>query len=151
MKHQMRMGRRRRNHPKVGLRENLRSISHRCHLFGVAFVWELTEETIHLPLSCLQGGACYGSMVGAWGLEPKFINLSVVWRPGSRPELAHKSVYSRCCIRICSAMVGVFHGPLLSPLPAAALERLSFHQGPTYYRGTSFLRNTHPPRITTVP
>jgi hypothetical protein len=22
----------------------------------VAFVWELTEETIHLPLGCLQGG-----------------------------------------------------------------------------------------------
>ena len=32
------------------------SASHRCHLFEVAFVWELTEETIHLPLSCLQGG-----------------------------------------------------------------------------------------------
>ena len=38
------------------LRANLKSTSHRCHLFEVAFVWELTEETIHLPLSCLQGG-----------------------------------------------------------------------------------------------
>ena len=32
------------------------SISRRCHLFEVAFVWELAKETIHLPLGCLQGG-----------------------------------------------------------------------------------------------
>ena len=32
------------------------SISHRCYLFEVAFVWELTKETIVLPLGCLQGG-----------------------------------------------------------------------------------------------
>ena len=30
--------------------------SKRCYLFEVAFVWELTKETIHLPLGCLQGG-----------------------------------------------------------------------------------------------
>ena len=30
------------NHPGVELRANLESISHRCHLFEVAFVWELT-------------------------------------------------------------------------------------------------------------
>jgi len=35
---------------------NLKSISHRCYLFEVACVWELTKETIHLPLGCLQGG-----------------------------------------------------------------------------------------------
>ena len=34
----------------------LESISHRCYLFEVAFVWELTKETISLPLGCLQGG-----------------------------------------------------------------------------------------------
>jgi hypothetical protein len=43
-------------HPGFQLRANLKSISHRCHFFEVAFVWELTEETIHLPLGCLQGG-----------------------------------------------------------------------------------------------
>ena len=32
------------------------SIAHRCYLFEVAFVWELTKETIVLPLGCLQGG-----------------------------------------------------------------------------------------------
>jgi len=36
--------------------ENLKSICHRCYLFEIAFVWELTKETIHLPLGCLQGG-----------------------------------------------------------------------------------------------
>ena len=43
-------------HPGVELRANLKSISHKCHLFEVAFVSELTTVTIHLPLSCLQGG-----------------------------------------------------------------------------------------------
>ena len=45
-----------RSHPGVELRANLKSISHRCNLFEVAFVWELTKETIHLPQGCLQGG-----------------------------------------------------------------------------------------------
>jgi len=44
------------SHPGVELRANLKSISHRCHLFEVAFVWELTKETIDLPLGCLKGG-----------------------------------------------------------------------------------------------
>ena len=44
-------------HPRVELRANLNSISYRCHLFEVAFVWELTKESIHLPLGCLQGGS----------------------------------------------------------------------------------------------
>ena len=43
-------------HPGVELRANLESTSNRCHLFEVAFAWELTKETNHLPLGCLQGG-----------------------------------------------------------------------------------------------
>ena len=35
---------------------NPKSISHRCHPILVAFVREVTEETINLPLDCLQGG-----------------------------------------------------------------------------------------------
>ena len=38
------------NHPGVELRAILKSIFDRCHLFKLAFVWELTEETIHLPI-----------------------------------------------------------------------------------------------------
>ena len=34
---------------------NPKSISHRCYLFEVAFVWALTEDPIILPLCCLQG------------------------------------------------------------------------------------------------
>ena len=37
-------------HPEVDLRENLKSVSHRFHLFEVASVWEFTKATIHLPL-----------------------------------------------------------------------------------------------------
>jgi hypothetical protein len=43
-------------HPRVELRANFKLISHRCLFFEVEFVWELTPETIHLPLGCLQGG-----------------------------------------------------------------------------------------------
>jgi len=32
------------------------NLPYKCHLKEVAFVWELTKETIHLPLGCLQGG-----------------------------------------------------------------------------------------------
>ena len=44
------------SHPEVELRANLRSVSHKCLLFEVAFVWEMTKETIRLPMGCLQGG-----------------------------------------------------------------------------------------------
>ena len=40
-------------HPGDNPGANLKSISHRCHLILVAFVWELTQETIHLRLGCL--------------------------------------------------------------------------------------------------
>ena len=43
-------------HPGGNPGANLKLISHRCYLFAVAFVWELNEETIVLPLGCLQGG-----------------------------------------------------------------------------------------------
>ena len=32
------------------MRADLKSIFRRCHLLEVAFVWELTKETIHFPL-----------------------------------------------------------------------------------------------------
>ena len=47
------------HHPGGNPGANLKSISHRCHPILVAFVWQLTKETINLPLgclSCLQGG-----------------------------------------------------------------------------------------------
>jgi hypothetical protein len=50
------------NHPGVELRANiLELISHRFHLFEVAFAWELTKETMHLPLGCLQGSVGAGT------------------------------------------------------------------------------------------
>ena len=44
------------HHPGGNPRANLKSFSHRCHPILVAFLWDLTEETIDLPLGCLQGG-----------------------------------------------------------------------------------------------
>jgi len=46
-------------HPGVEWRANFKSISHRCHLFEVAFAWELTEETIHLPLGAIRKQKCF--------------------------------------------------------------------------------------------
>ena len=43
-------------HPGGNPGAKLKSISHRCHLILVAFVWELTKETIQIPLGCLQAG-----------------------------------------------------------------------------------------------
>ena len=48
-----------RSHPGDNSGANLKSITHRYYLFEVAFVWELTNETIGLPLGCLQGGGNY--------------------------------------------------------------------------------------------
>ena len=36
------------------------SIAHRCHPILVVFVWELTNETINLPLGCLWGAVKNG-------------------------------------------------------------------------------------------
>ena len=46
---------------------NLKSISHTCHPILWAFVWELTKQSINLPLGCLQGGYIpgFGDWVGA--------------------------------------------------------------------------------------
>ena len=43
-------------HPGGNPGATLKLIFHRCHPILVAFVWELTQETIDLPLGCLQGG-----------------------------------------------------------------------------------------------
>ena len=45
------------HHPGCNSGANRKSISHRCHPILVAFVKEWTEETINLPLGCLQGGS----------------------------------------------------------------------------------------------
>ena len=58
---------------------NLKSTSHRCHPILVAFVWELTSETIDLPLGCLQGGAVWES--GCRRHQPS--HFVVPHRPGS--------------------------------------------------------------------
>jgi len=44
-------------HPGGNPGANLKSTSHRYYLFEIAFVWQLTKETIVLPLGCHQGGA----------------------------------------------------------------------------------------------
>ena len=46
-------------HPGGNPGVNVESISHRCHPIPVVFVWELTKETMHMPLDFLQGGVVY--------------------------------------------------------------------------------------------
>jgi len=47
------------DHPGVNPGANLKSIFRRCNPILVAFVWELTEETMNFPRECLQGGEEY--------------------------------------------------------------------------------------------
>jgi len=66
-------------HPGVELRANRRSIHHRCHLFQVAFVLELTKETIYLPLGCLQDGISHRVLSKSFRksqLPHKLVNVS---------------------------------------------------------------------------
>ena len=57
------------HHPGGNPGANLHSISHRRHPILVAFVWELTRETIDLTLGCLQGGMSMDSSLGYDGRD----------------------------------------------------------------------------------
>ena len=68
-------------HPRVELRANFKSISHR-HLEEMAFIWELTKETIHLPLSCVQVGSIM-DVARKWTVQAHCCNhLHAVWGEG---------------------------------------------------------------------
>jgi len=69
-------------HPGVELRANLKSISHKCHLYEVVFVWELTKETIHLPLGCLQGASTKAKVVMP-ALTRQLLDRAIVCGGGS--------------------------------------------------------------------
>jgi len=61
--------------PRPNPGANLKTISHRCYLFEVAFVWDLTKKPIDLPLGCLQGGPrpTAGLLrLSSWGRERNF-------------------------------------------------------------------------------
>ena len=78
------------------MRANLKSISHRCHLFEVALVWELTKETIHLPLGCLRGGL----MPGALARRRSMLSRATREREGEiERERATKRERARECVR----------------------------------------------------
>ena len=57
-------------HPGGNPRANIKSISQRCYLREVAFEWELTKETIYLPLGCLHGGYPIFSSLPRWRDTP---------------------------------------------------------------------------------
>ena len=53
---------------------NLKSLCYRCYFREAAFEWELTKDTIDLPLSCLQGkvkGSLAGERVGEARLQER--------------------------------------------------------------------------------
>ena len=80
-------------HPGSNPGANLKSISHRCHPILVAFVWELTKETTHLPLGCLQSGPAYPGQCRAGLLQltrpictAEFLRLG---EKGMRQKITH--------------------------------------------------------------
>ena len=75
------------HHPAGNPGANLKSISHRCYLFEVAFVRELTKETIVLPLGCLQGGMPHTCPVTPpLGLHPVFAGVAPRTQPWRQPR-----------------------------------------------------------------
>ena len=54
------------SHPEGNTGANLESSSHRCHPILEEFVWDLTKESINLPLGCLQGGLEFEVGSGEW-------------------------------------------------------------------------------------
>jgi len=85
-------------HPGGNPGANLKSISHRCHLILVAFVWELTIETIYLPMVCIQSGLAAQSS-------------GVKWLPATCARGA--------CLRACTTLEAT-HGQILSQSPTDA-------------------------------
>ena len=53
------------------------------------------------------------------------------------------SVYSRCCLRVCSAMVGVPHRPLLPSLPTSPTHAGESCKQPTHQATKGFVWNSH--------
>ena len=82
-------------HPGGNSGANLKSISHRCYLWEVAFERDLTKETTHLLLGCLQGGLGRTSEGGA---EPLAASHQLE-RPGGNPGANPKSLPHRCYLR----------------------------------------------------
>ena len=88
------------HHPGGNPGANLKSISHRCHLFEAAFVWELTKETIVMPLGCLQGGINENRILHpgagiAWQPSPYayLCGINVMWYRGGPVFEAHRLLY----------------------------------------------------------
>ena len=75
-------------HPGVELRANLESISHRCYLFGVAFVWKFAKQNKIAP-----------------ELPPGRIGIFVAEQPAQAPHLAR--LEGRAALR--SVLVTVPH------------------------------------------
>jgi len=59
-------------------------ICHRCHFFELAFAWELTKETIHLPPGCLQGG--FVQQVSAQPALSDTMHQSISFRKSTSPQ-----------------------------------------------------------------
>jgi len=91
---------------------NLKSISHRCCLFEVAFVWKLTKETIHLPLGCLQGGVQTLSALIARYFRRRGESCAIV---STHTSWGQEEARTCCCLRVAAAE---------DALPAAESMRL---------------------------
>ena len=104
-------------HPGGNPGANLKSISHRCCLFEVAFVWELTKETIVLPLGCLQGG---------YALTPDTPEQSKPFTKGGMHDAVHKMEESRAL----QVQTGILNPQ--TPYTLGTLNRTPFKMNPPH-------------------
>ena len=109
-------------HPGGNPGANLKSISHRCYLFEVAFVWELTKETIYLPLGCLQGGSAVWVRVHSPhspSRQEQLVDLNISDLPCGRIEFdpaSHKMAQTPDLV--CGDSQGEWPGIVLSGQPS---------------------------------
>ena len=97
------------NHPGGNPGSNFNSISHKCYPREVAFEWELTGETIYLPLGCLQGGSSRVGPCACWLHEAHTavfadIKTSLAARRSNRGEHFWKTQFRRSPIRFATNM-----------------------------------------------
>ena len=106
---------------------NLLSISHRYCLREVAFEWELTQETIYLPLRCLQGEVRYTAPILVTGRYTAPILAGFSHSRSHPPAGTRRRSWQRAWRQARSS-------------PSSPSSRPSGLSSLTRYRGTSLIR-----------
>ena len=132
-------------HPRSNPRANLKSIYQRCYPILVASVLrELTEETINLPLGCLQGGVvqkrCFALFRRQSSLH-RFSALPLQQRTHGRIRLAP----ARICERVWGCGPAGCSLVTLPAFPCRGLGHSALRAKRRGWTGRAYAGRTHKP------